>query len=418
VDFNRLIARARAILVSPRTEWPVSAAEAETVAGLYKNYILVLAAIPAVAGFIKTAIFGYGAMGITIRVPFGSALASAIVSYVLSLVLVYVVALIVDALAPNFGGQKSPIQALKVVAYAYTASWVAGIGLLIPWLGWLIALAGGIYAIYLLYLGLPVLRRAPQGKAGASTAGTGALARALGGVSGLVVAGMTGTAALMSGAATFPHSTGSNVTIDRDSALGKLEAWGKQMEEAGKKMEAAQKSGDSQAQSDALGAVMGAALGGGGQVEALGPDVLKPFLPERLAGLPRTDFAAERNAAMGMQMSEAKATYSDGDGRSLHLEIQDLGSAKGLLALAGFAALGTEKESDGRYEKTYRQGDRLVTEKWDSHDQSGEYGMILGDRFSVKVSGNADDMNQLKAALASVDLARLEALKDQGVKRG
>ena len=116
MDINRLIARAKAILVSPRTEWPVIAAEPETVAGLYRNYILILAAIPAVASFIKMAIFGYGAMGITIRVPFGSALASAIVSYVLSLVLVYVVALIVDALAPNFGGQKSPIQALKVVA--------------------------------------------------------------------------------------------------------------------------------------------------------------------------------------------------------------------------------------------------------------------------------------------------------------
>lgn len=417
MDINRLIARARAILVSPRTEWPVIAAEAETVAGLYKNYILVLAAIPAVAGFIKMAIFGYGAMGITIRVPFGSALASAIVSYVLSLVLVYVVALIVDAVAPNFGGQKSPIQALKVVAYAYTASWVAGIGLLIPWLGWLIALAGGIYAIYLLYLGLPVLMRAPQEKAGAYTAVTVIIALVLGWIIGLVVAGMTGTAALMSGAATFPHTTGSNVTIDRDSTLGKLEAWGRQMEEAGKKMEAAQKSGDSQAQSDALGAVMGAALGGG-QVEALAPDVLKPFLPERLAGLPRTDFSTERNAAMGMQMSEAKATYSDGGDRSLRLEIQDLGSAKGLLALAGFAALGTEKESDGRYEKTYRQGDRLVTEKWDRNDRHGEFGMIIGDRFSVKVSGNADDMNQLKAALASVDLARLEALKDQGVKQG
>lgn len=418
MDINRLIARAKAILTSPRTEWPVIATEQETVAGIYRNYILILAAVPVVASFIKMAILGYGAMGITIRMPFGSALASAIVSYALSLVLVYVVALIVNALAPTFGGQKNTIQALKVVAYAYTASWVAGIGVLVPWLGWLIALAGGVYAIYLLYLGLPVLMQAPQEKAGGYTAATVIITIVLSWIIGLVVAGIGGTAALMGGAA-MSGSTGNTVSIDKDSPLGRLEAWGKQMEEAGKKMEAAQKSGDSQAQSDALGEVMGAALGGGaGQVQALSPDVLKPFLPEKLDGLDRTEFSAERNGAMGMQMSEAKATYSDGSGRSLRLEIQDLGSARGLLALTGLATLGSEKESDGGYEKTYRQGDRLITEKWDRNNRRGEFGMIVGNRFSVKVSGNADDMNQLKGALAGLDLARLESLKDQGVKEG
>ncbi len=417
MDTNRLIARVKAILMTPKTEWPVIDAEPTTVADLYKNYILILAAIPAVFGFIKSSLIGYGAFGIHVRVPIGSGIASAIIAYALTLVLVYVLALIIDALAPSFGGQKNQIQALKVTTYAYTASWIAGIGLIVPALGWLIALAGGIYGIYLLYLGLPVLMKAPQEKAGAYTAVSVIIAVVLGWIIGMVAAGVAGTGAMMSGAALGNLHSSSSVTIDKDGPLGKIQAWGEHMEAAGKKLEAAQKSGDTDAQSQALGAVLGAAMGGG-QVEALSPDALKPFVPETLAGLTRTRFSAERKGAMGMQVSEATATYSDGGDHSLHLEISDLGSAKGFLALAGFAAIGNEKQTDHGYEKTYKQNGRLINEKWDSSDNSGEYGIVLGDRFMVKVSGNAASIDQLKAAVASIDLARLEALRNQGVKQG
>ncbi|MBA3318680.1 MAG: YIP1 family protein, partial [Gemmatimonadales bacterium] len=55
------------------------------------------------------------------------------------------------------------IQALKVAGYSYTASWVAGIFLLIPVLSFLSIL--GVYSLYLLFLGLPVLMKAPKEKA-------------------------------------------------------------------------------------------------------------------------------------------------------------------------------------------------------------------------------------------------------------
>jgi hypothetical protein len=147
MDFNKLIARVKAILTTPKTEWPVIAAEPATVADLYKNYIIWLAAIPAICQFIKGSFIGYGAFGMHYRTPIGAGLTALVVGYVLSLVLVYVVALIVDALAPTFSGQKNPVQALKAVAYSWTASWVAGIAALIPWLGFLIMLAALIYGI-------------------------------------------------------------------------------------------------------------------------------------------------------------------------------------------------------------------------------------------------------------------------------
>jgi hypothetical protein len=86
-----------------------------------------------------------------------------VISYILSLVGVYVLSLIIDALAPTFGGTKNPISALKVAAYSSTASWVVGIFTLIPALSVLGIL--GLYSLYLLYLGLPALMKAPQDKA-------------------------------------------------------------------------------------------------------------------------------------------------------------------------------------------------------------------------------------------------------------
>src|SRR5688572_8444259 len=180
MDMNKLVARVKAILMTPKTEWPVIASEPATVADLYKNYIVVLAAIPAIAGFIKGSLIGYSGFGVHVRTPFGMGLTTAIVTYLLTLGLAYVLALIVDALAPTFGGQKNPVQALKVVAYSYTASWVASIALVLPVIGWLVAIAGGIYGIYLLYLGLPATMKAPQEKAVGYTVVTIILAILLG----------------------------------------------------------------------------------------------------------------------------------------------------------------------------------------------------------------------------------------------
>src|SRR5690606_30378403 len=162
--------------------------------------------------------------------------------------------------------------------------------------------------------------------------------------------------------------------------------------EAGRKLEAASQSGKADARAAALGAVVGAAMGGG-QVEALAPDLLKPFLPDSLQGLARTGLTAERNGAVGMQVSEARATYSDGAQRRRQLEVTAMGSAKGLLGLADVAGVEHERQTEHGYEKTFRQGGRLVHEQWDAQDRYGEYSVVLANRFTVKVHGNADSID-------------------------
>jgi hypothetical protein len=154
--------RVKAILLTPRTEWPVIDGESATTGSIYMGYVIPLAAIPAIAAFIGTTVFGVRALGMSVRVPVGAGIRSAVVSYLLSLVAVWVLAFVIDALAPSFGGTKNPIQALKVAAYSCTASWLAGIFALVPALSILGLL--GLYSLYLLYLGLPVLMKVPQEK--------------------------------------------------------------------------------------------------------------------------------------------------------------------------------------------------------------------------------------------------------------
>ncbi len=165
-----LMERAKNILLQPKTEWPVIAGEQATTGSLYTGYIIPLAAIAPVASIIGWTVFGFSVPFVgAIRYPIGISVRNGIVIYALSLVGVFVLALIIDALAPTFGGQKNQIQALKTSAYSYTAAWVGGILNLFPSIA-LLGILTALYSFYLLYLGLPVLMKAPEDKAVGYTA--------------------------------------------------------------------------------------------------------------------------------------------------------------------------------------------------------------------------------------------------------
>ncbi|MFI4867796.1 MAG: Yip1 family protein [Steroidobacterales bacterium] len=421
MDINKIITRAKAMLIAPRTEWPVLAAEPDTVGGLYSGYIIVMAAIPAIVRFLSATLIGVSVPFLgSFRIGIGAGLTTAVLTYVLSLVGVYIVALIVDALAPSFGAEKNRVQALKTVAYSYTAYWVASILGIIPGLGLLAALAGGIYSIYLLNMGLPFTMKCPPEKAIGYTAVSIIVAIVIGWVLALVVGSVAGLGMGIGRGLTgysMPGYSRHSGEFAPGSTGAALQAWSKKVEDATKQVDAAQKSGDPNATANAVGQMIGAAVGSGGKVESLAPDQIKPFLPDALAGLKRTQLSVDRSGALGVQISKATATYSDDGQRRLNLEITDTGSLKGLVGFAsGWAGVEQDTETDTGYDKTYKSGGQLVHEKWDSRGNFGEYGVVVGDRFSVRVSGNAASIDELKAAVASVNLAGLEALKNQGVQ--
>lgn len=157
------IARVKGILLQPKREWEIIDNEYATVKSVFVPYALILAAIGPICSLIGLSVFGMSVMGSVFKYPIHVALISSVLSYVLGLAGIYVVALIIDALAPSFGGQKNPVKAMQVTVYSWTAAWVVGIFGLLPALSILGIL--GLYSLYLLYLGLPKLMKAPQEKA-------------------------------------------------------------------------------------------------------------------------------------------------------------------------------------------------------------------------------------------------------------
>ena len=168
MNIQSLIARVRAILLKPRETWPEIAAEPASVSAIYRDYVLILAAVPALGMLIGTALFGIQVpmMG-TIRIGFGALLTQAVLSYAVSLLMTYAMAVVIESLAPTFGAARDRLQGLKTVAYASTPVWVVGILHVLPGVGVLVGLLGlaaAVYAFYLIKLGLPHTMKCPEEK--------------------------------------------------------------------------------------------------------------------------------------------------------------------------------------------------------------------------------------------------------------
>jgi Yip1-like protein len=157
----QLVTRASNIVMKPAVEWPVIAAETADVAGLMRDYAAPLAVIPAIGRWIGLSVVGIpGLLGGTYRVGIVRGFVGAIISWVFALIAAYIAALVVEKLAPSFNSRGNTVQALKLVVYASTPVWVAGVLNLVPVLSPLVIIAA-LYAIYLFYLGLPAVMSTP-----------------------------------------------------------------------------------------------------------------------------------------------------------------------------------------------------------------------------------------------------------------
>ena len=411
-----IVERVPAILLRPKETWPRIAAEPATPASIYGSYLVFLAAIPAICGFIGWTLIGGGMMGVSYKMSIGAGLVQMVVGYLLSLGLVWVLALIVNALAPTFGGRKDFVSALKVVAYGSTAGFVGGIFSLLPVLGWL-GLLAALYSIYLLYTGLPVLMHSAAAKAGAYTAVVVICSFVamivLASVSALFGGSPMGVATRSVGGATMPGVGEGSVQIKTpDGATvtinpGAMADMAKRMEEAGKQMEQGQKSGDGASAS--LGAVLGAVTGAG-NVQAIAPEDLKAMLPESIGDLKRTAIEAQGGEAMGIAGSGAKASYAAGDARA-ELAIADTAGLAGIATMAAWANMTVDKETDGKVEKVYKDGARTVHEEYRKDGSHAERAVILANGVVVTAEGDKVDIATLKRMIESVDLAKLETTK-------
>lgn len=397
-----IVQRAQDILLKPKDTWPAIAAENADTASIYRGWLIYLAAVPAIASFIGLSVIGFGAFGLGMRVPIGWGLVQMVLGYGLSLAAVYVLALIVDALAPTFGGSKDPVAALKVVAYGSTAGFLGGIFNLLPMLSTL-GVVAALYSIYLVYTGLPVLMKCPPERSKAYTGVT-----IVCGVVAMVLLSWA-TAALM------PMHGGMTITTPSGEVnihAGKMEEIGRKMQEATNRMEQAQNAGDGAAVGKAMSEMLGALTGTAGT--PIAAQELKALLPETLAGLERKSIEVQSGEAMGIAGSSANATYGSGD-KQVNLSVNDMGGLGAVGTLAAWANVTVDRETDGTVEKVYKQGSRTVREEYRKDGSRAEYTVILPNGVIVEVKGRDVDPAVVKQVAEGLDLAKLEALK-QGAK--
>lgn len=160
---TNLIQRVINIIIKPKEEWRVIASEKPDTTKLLVGYALILAAIPAIASFIKFGVIGVTYWGYTSRSIAGG-IQYGLVQLLSALIGVYILAWIIDLLAPSFESKKDFGRSLQLAVYSTTPQWLAGILLILGTSMSILVLVIGLYAIYLLAVGMPVIKETPKEK--------------------------------------------------------------------------------------------------------------------------------------------------------------------------------------------------------------------------------------------------------------
>jgi Yip1 domain len=386
-----IVARAQALLLQPTAEWKKIEPEPATIQGLYTSWLAPLAIIPAICTVIMLGVIGVGMPGFAVfKLPLLTAVIHAVVQFAVFLGMTYVFSLVIDYLAPNFGGQKNQIQAFKVAAYTPVAVCLASVLQLVPFLGGFLMLFG-LYSLYIMHRGIGVLMKPAADKTTGYTVSVVVVMIIVGAITMWILGAVMpinrsgifnapGVPGIESRSADQGSITINGTTVD----IGAIEKAARQMEQA--------------------------TNGSGGDVSVtlnsnpVDVEKLKALLPDTLAGLPRTEISTGGAAGMG----GASAVYEAGDKR-LEVSIADLGAMGALGGMAGaFSATSSRETADG-YERTRTVDGRMTVEKFSRGDRTATYGTLVANRFMLNVDGRNASPDEVKAAVNAIGVARVEA---------
>lgn len=161
MDFNAIIKRVINLITKTNEEWDAIQGESLTIKDIYLKFALILYAVPSAALFIGWLIIG---------VPFGMSIVMAIFLYAITIGVLFLMGLLVDVLAPAFGGTKDMVNSQKLVVFSMVPYAVIGALFILP-IGGGYGLGGGLFYIimlvslfsfYLMYLGAPKLKNIPK----------------------------------------------------------------------------------------------------------------------------------------------------------------------------------------------------------------------------------------------------------------
>jgi len=156
MNIMKIIHQAKDLIINPKGTMLKLKDEQVTMKDII-IYLAIVAAPTFIGMLLGYGFFWWGGFGQLL----GYAFAMALITYILSIVGVIVFGFILNALAGNFKSKQNKMQALKLVSYAATPWLLLGIVNIYPVVG-LIALLGGIYGLYILYLGIPIFMETPK----------------------------------------------------------------------------------------------------------------------------------------------------------------------------------------------------------------------------------------------------------------
>lgn len=156
MDIGKIINLAINVITKPKQALQNISSQSMT-----RNEVIMYLAIIGIPTFIGILI-GYGFLWYTGISFIGPALVGAIIYYIAAIIGIIVFGYLINMLAPNFKSQQNQAQALKLVAFAATPWLLGGIFYILPGWTWPLVFLAGIYGLYIIYLGLPILMGTPQ----------------------------------------------------------------------------------------------------------------------------------------------------------------------------------------------------------------------------------------------------------------
>jgi hypothetical protein len=153
----KLIDRVKNVLLTPKTEWDAINAETAVPGSLFTTYVLPLALVAAAGQLL-------GGLALSRGASLAYVLVTAVLAAAVSVIGYFVAIHVIDLLAPTFGSEKNLSKSAQLVAYSLTPSYVAGLLSFVPALGGILGIAGWVYSIYIMYLGVGLLKKTPEDK--------------------------------------------------------------------------------------------------------------------------------------------------------------------------------------------------------------------------------------------------------------
>ena len=151
----------------------------------------------------------------------------------------------------------------------------------------------------------------------------------------------------------------------------------------------------------------------GPRVEPVNFRDLKALLPETLPGFSTRRRKGRRRARWAWSCRRPTPTTAATPARTSTSKLVDVGRLAGPLAL-GMAELGIgrdrSRDRDRLREIHCARGNKAF-EKSDSRSRRGEIKVLVGGRFIVEVKGRNVKVDDIKAAVGQLDLAKLAILK-------